>query len=295
MKTTKSLIFATLFLLSTIGAQSQVKLTLNPKKGKKYETTTEMLQTVSVNMGGQKIPTENKSSFILTTEVIGKTKEGTVFKYAIKRMTMNVSARGENTSYDSDVEPTTPMEKQVSKFIKPLIDISFEATVTPEGKVTDIKGLSELFEGMGNNPILKSVLSEEYLKQMVAQGYGFYPKTAVKVGESWDVDQSVDVSGNKTDVNTHCTLKSVSGNMATITTTSDIAINMSLIGTSNMAGTQIGTIVIDTQTGMPVSSDIEANVNGKIAIPANLNKANTDMEVEMGMTVKNQTTTKEIK
>ena len=72
--------------------------------------------------------------------------------------------------------------------------------------------------------------------------------------------------------------------MATIEVTSDFDMDM---GEGKLPGTQTGTMIVDTTTGMPVTSDVSLNIKGSIKVQG--------MEIQMELVQKKKTTTKAIR
>jgi len=91
-----------------------------------------------------------------------------------------------------------------------------------------------------------------------------------------------------TDLKTKYTLKSVKRNMATVAVEGDVEMKQGIIGIEGkIAGTQTGTMIIDTKTGFPVTGDVSQNVKGTLSAQG--------MDVQVEMAIKTKTSIKEVK
>jgi len=289
------LIAAILFAFACVSTVSaQVKITFNPEKGKKYEFSQDVAQTVSMLMQGQKIPMDNKILIVYNMEILDKTAAGAEVSYLFKRIEFKMSGMMMNIEYSTDnANPSSEFEKSLAKVLKPIIGKSFQATITPDGKTTELKGVDKLLEGIttdASNPMaaqLKQQFSGEALTNMLEQTFGCYPKTEVKVGDTWDFTQTAGMAGATVSTVSKCTLKSISGGTGTIGVTSDVKMNMTAMGNGQLAGTQTGTTTLDVKTGIPLAINVNLNVKGKISA----NNMDMDMEILSKIT----SSTKEIK
>jgi predicted RNase H-related nuclease YkuK (DUF458 family) len=114
-----------------------------------------------------------------------------------------------------------------------------------------------------------------------------YPDNAVKAGDSWNIEITAMISNMNTSVKTKYTLKEISGNIAAVAVESDMEMNPGMGMEGKLAGTQTGTITIDTETGLPLTSDMLQNITGVVKAQG--------MDVQMEMTSKIKGSIKEIK
>jgi len=268
---------------------AQVKITLNPEKGKQYEFRYEINQQMTMLMQDQEMPMENKMLFVLEMTVADKTTDSITLSYLFKRMDFSFSnpMMGE-TSYSTDQEaPTSEFTRDLAVSAKSLIGKSFQATMTPDGEVIKIEGVQEWLANSPSNPMTEQLLqqfSDESLANMSRQNFNYYPKEAVKVGDTWNCDLNLNIGMSA--VNSVCTLKSVSDKTAVIDLVSQVKIDSLPMAEANLSGTQTGTIIVDLKTGIPVSQDIVINVEGKLSAP--------DVDMNIKMTTQGKSTTKEL-
>jgi hypothetical protein len=266
-----------LFFIGLSSASAQINLSLNVDKGKKYEYRMEMSMTTTTTVNGQKISGETTVTTTYDMDVLDKTKEIILVKYTYKDFAMNISSMMMKMSYDSKqtTEPTSEMDKMLANTFKGLINKSFDIKFTPEGKVISATGMNEIVKGIEQSDNdaktkqmvagLKQQFSDETMKHTFEQSFNIYPGKPIKVGDSWNINQSLNISGAQTGIDTKYTLKSASNNLAKIDINSDISMDLSSIGVvRNVTGTMTGNIDVDVDTGLPVIGNAIQDIKGNV-------------------------------
>jgi hypothetical protein len=167
------------------------------------------------------------------------------------------------------------MDKILANTFKGLINKSFDVKFTPQGKVTSVTGMDEIMKSIeqsNDNAMAKQMIaglkqqfSDEAMKQTFEQSFNIYPGKPVNVGDSWNIKQSLNVSGTQTGTDTKYTLKSVNNNLAKVDVNSNISVNLSAVGAGGtLAGTMSGTMDVNVDTGLPVTSNITQDIKGNI-------------------------------
>ncbi|WP_349554655.1 hypothetical protein [Pseudotenacibaculum sp. MALMAid0570] len=169
----KKVTFLALFLV-TLGITAQsVKLEYKLKKGDKFLIEMKMKQNMAPIM-------DMDIGLIMTTETVG-VKEGIIEnKSQIKRMKMDISAQGETMSYDTSKKASelTDEEKKMHEEIGPILDMVIYQTLDKTGEILSQKTVPELKQA-------DQLLNQNQITAMV------YPKEALKVGSTWDFNQSM--------------------------------------------------------------------------------------------------------
>ena len=298
----KKLVFAGMLLISGLTIVSaQIKLSFNPEKGKKYEYQTEMIQNMKQNVMGQEIPIEIEMNTTYLMEIKDKTPQEIHMKFTYQNLSYIISSPMMKMEYDSKNPNENPseMEQMFAKMFNNLINESFMLVVAPDGSVKSVTGMDAIFENMikaisDNGQVasqmgasMRQQFSDNAMKNTFEQSFKFYPANAVKVGDSWNIESSVTVMNMSVSTNTKYTLKGVTKNVATIAVESDIEMNASVEMEGKLSGTQTGTTIVDTRTGMPVTGDMSQNMKGVLKVQG--------MDVQMELATKMKTSTKEVK
>jgi len=294
----KIIICAGLCLMSNlITVSAQIKLSFNPEMGKRYEYHTDMVQHIKQSVMGQEMPIETEMKITYLMEIKNKKPQETQIQFTYQDMTFVVSSAMMNSKYDSKKPTENPsdMDKMVAKIFNVLIDRPFEVVIAPNGSVKSVEGMDAIIENMLDVVAADGQLAaqmaaqmsqqfnDEAMKNMFGQSFNFYPDKAVKSGDSWNVENSILMSGMNLSLNSLNTLKEINSNMATIGVAGDIIMNME---GGKLTGKQTGTIILDTTSGIPTTSDISQNIKGTISAQG--------MEIQMEMTTKTKSSAKVI-
>jgi len=294
----KIIICAGLCLISSlITVSAQIKLSFNPEMGKKYEYRVELAQDIKQNVMGQEMPVKTEMNSTYLMEIKNKTAQEIHVHFTYSDFKFLVSSSMMNSSYDSKKPTENPSEidRMLGKMFSALIDKPFTVIFAPDGSVKSVTGMEAVIKNMldavsGDGQLgaqmgaqMSQQFNDESMKNMFGQSFNFYPDKAVKIGDSWDMKNSILMNSMNLNINSNNTLKGINSNMATIEVAGDI--DMDVEG-SKLTGKQTGTMTIDTATGMPTTSDISQNMSGSIKAQG--------MEIQMEMITKTKTTAKVI-
>ena len=297
----KRIVYASLFLMSCfISASAQVKLSFNPASGSKYEYRMEATQSIKQNMMGQEVPMQTEMNVTYLMEVKEKTLQEIRVQFIYQGFAFSITSPMMNMKFDSKKPAENPseMDNMFGKMYSTLIGKPFTVIFAPDGAVKSVTGMSAIIENMlgaisADGQVAKQLsaqmsqqFSDESMKNMFGQSFNFYPDNAVKVGDSWNKESTMPMNQMKINMKTKNTLKEVSANMATVEVAGTTEMDMGGGMAGKVAGTQTGTMVIDTTNGIPVTSDISQYMKGSIKAEG--------MEIQMEMVSKTKTTAKKI-
>lgn len=162
------------------------------------QMTTDVTQVIKVQ--GQDLTQKQKSTFYYQWTPVKeeKVKEGTeevtklTVKQKIEGLKMEIDISGNPINYDSTKEATgSAGNPGLVEFFKGLKDTEFTATLGKNYKVEKVEGkdafIQKLGAGSGQmDTLLKKVLTEDALKEMVDPTAKLFPDTPKKVGETWE-------------------------------------------------------------------------------------------------------------
>jgi hypothetical protein len=189
--------FRWLFALALVGLMAPAfaqdaatKLGWKFEKGKTFyqemKTTTE--QTMKVM--GSDIKQKQEQTFWFSWTPKEQKGDNWEITQKIEGVKMRIEIGGQPIEYDSTKEqPGQPTA--LSEFFKQLVGSEFTLTVDKNFKVTEIKGRDEFLKKLtGSNPqmetLLKTILSEEALKEMADPTFAAIPNKEVKKNDNWD-------------------------------------------------------------------------------------------------------------
>ncbi|MEG0696350.1 MAG: DUF6263 family protein, partial [Algoriella sp.] len=171
---------------------------------------------------------------------------------------------GKSISYDTNSAKPANKDIAVSWSIyKAMTGKTYTMKVDQKGKVISVDGLDALKSSILNSvkkqvtaeefkfftQVINSSLSKEALSSQFEETMNIFPNKTLALNESWSDNQKIDKGPMKGSLSMKRTLTSVEPTNTTIT----------VVGTQNLKGTE-------SQQGMSMSADNNANVDGKILI-----------------------------
>lgn len=276
---TKFLLLFTIVSIAFTACKSEeeVALSFSPKVSKKYEISMDYTQDMSMGEMG-----DMKNTIKMDYELFIKEKDkdnNLVILTTFKKVGFDTKSPQGNISYDSDskTEPTEMATIMMSKIFGGMIGQGFSMTVSPEGKVIEVKGMEAIFSNMIKNMGLDTVpggvqavagfknqFSDEQFKKNFGESFNILPNKEVKVGDTWVINNNNDMMGVEMNAKNTYTLKSIEGDLAIVDVVSEFKLDNEegVNGQEmNMEGSQSGTMKIDIATGMAIESNITQNIS----------------------------------
>lgn len=153
------------------------------------DLSTETKQTLKVM--GMEIVQNQKQTFVFswTPEKQDEKDKSWVIKQKIEGVKMDIEIGGNKIQFDSTKDSGTG--NPLADFFKAIVGSEFKLTVGPDLKVIKVEGREEFLKKLAGanqqmEPLLKTILSDEALKQMADPTFAAVPTKAVKKGETWD-------------------------------------------------------------------------------------------------------------
>jgi hypothetical protein len=164
------------------------------KSGPFYQTV-KTTTTQVMKVQGQEVKQVQDQTFTLGWTPKAKSGEDYVVVQKILAVKMDIDIAGNKVSYDSSAtnQPRNPM----TEFFQALVGSELTMTIDKDLNVKKIEGADKLVEKLsqGNKqlePLLKSILSDEALKQMAVPSWGAYPVAGKK---TWDRSSDLKLPG----------------------------------------------------------------------------------------------------
>jgi hypothetical protein len=185
---------AALCLAAGAAAQDKSKFEIKFEKDKSFyqELTTDVSQMVKVQ-GGSDMSLKHKQVFYFKWTPVSVEKDKTVVKQTIEGVKMTVEIAGNPINYDStDPNPSgAAANPGLADFFKSLVGAEFTITFGPGLKVEKVDGRDDFLKKLaGANPqmeaLLKKLLSDDALREMVDPSAGLTPSAEQAVGSSWE-------------------------------------------------------------------------------------------------------------
>lgn len=257
-------------------ASTTKMLKFNPQKGTgyDYEMVWDMEQKIMGNdtkisigaLYSMNVTDDNGSEKTLTTT------------YKSFRMHMKMMGMELDVDTDKPAPPMTDEEIQqnpmglLTRAFSGIAGKSFIIKVDAEGKVLEVSGFEQIVKSMVDSfgiesireqvqSSLKDQFSDQTIKDQFAQLFTIFPNKEVKIGDSWDKSYTV---GGKMPAkfDTKFTVKAIEGDIVTLDTKTTISPSEAG-GMGEMKGSQTGTLLVDSKSGLVVNADFDQQMEVK--------------------------------
>lgn len=177
--------------------QEGKKFDLKLEKDKKFyqQLTTNVQQVIKVM--GQDLTQSQDSTFYFKWTPIKQEGDKWELSDEIEGVKMYIDISGNKIQYDSTIPDggQTASNPGLMDFFKKLVDAKFQVTLDKSFKVEKVDGVKEFLTklGAGNtqmDAILKSIVTDEAVKQMCDPTLGMTPDSPKKPTEKWKKDFS---------------------------------------------------------------------------------------------------------
>jgi len=265
------------------GKPATYTIAFKPEPGTKVGVLMSMNQDIKQTVQGVEADTKQVMEFGFLYDVKQPTAEGNtvidvVYKYIHLKQeipSMNVVNEYDSTSKE---EPSP-----AAIGFAALKDAKMTLIMSPGNEVLEVRGIDEMIDGMVKKvPVpdylkdalvaqLKEQFSEESMKETFASSFQSYPKTPLKIGDTWTASEKVD-AGFPMTVTTQNKLVSVENGIAVIEVDGKIVGSSEgkgledspVPGNISVTGEQKGTIKVDLKTGLPVDVALKQNFSGEV-------------------------------
>ena len=246
---------AAMFTYSATFAQANNNLML--KKGQKYMVENKTSTNSTTEVQGQAMEVSIEATTSYEVEVTDNKDNNYNLSNTIKNVKMEMSQMGQEISFDSDKK--ADLDGPIGSAMKDYINVPQKVMISNQGDI--IKDAVE-----------KSDKPATPFGDVGAGGFGaaltFHalPKD-LKVGQTWKNTSNE----NGTVKNTTYTVKSINGDLATLTMAGDLDVNakmeqMGMEMTTKAKGTFTGEEVVDSKTGVIQSQTMIVNSDGNIEV-----------------------------
>ncbi len=237
----------------------------NLEKGKTYPITLAITATQTASDGTKTMKMTNESKKTIHYKVLD-VKDGVFTLEVTSKQYSEKMTDPEGKSISYDTNGAKPANKDIAfswSIYKGMVGKPYTMTVDQKGKVLSVTGLDKIRQQIEASvksqlsaeelkfisEMLKNSLNEKAISAQFEETMNIYPDKKLKLNESWSDDQNINQGPMKGSSKLTRTLNSVDTNNTKI----------SVKGTQNLKGA-------DTQQGMSMSVNMNADVNGSIVL-----------------------------
>lgn len=275
--------FAALTLALALAPADDITLRWNLKPGDTFYSKNTTAIEMKIGVMGQAIDQKQDISAVMRYKVKSAEADGLVIDLTYVDMQMKMAG------------PGAPDTSAITNALK---GQTVTATVNKQNKVTKVDGHKKLVDNLAQGDpatkaMLSSIISEDAVKQMFSGLFALAPEKAVKVGDAWAQDDTMDAGGiGKITSKAKHKLAKVSGDTATIDTTADMTFKAGdgeglpfKITNANFKIEKFtGSSVFDIKAGRLKESKSEMTMNGSMTVGVG------GMEIDATLTQKVKTT-----
>ncbi len=250
----------TIFCLSA-SAQIKDAKTIQLQKGQQINVVVTTVSDTDMGMGMQ-LKNNSENTNLLT--VTGETDKEYILTNKLTKLKVGFEGMGQSHEYDSEKESdqksemgqslTKAIGKSINVHINKYNGVSVSDKVDPGPEKAEANPMESMMSAFGGD------------EPAVAGAFLIIPQ-GKKAGDSWiEVDSTKDKKGTKT-----YTLKSVSGNVAQVTFTSEQAANTNIDANGNNLSVQMnikstGDLLADVATGLVSKRNSVFDISGTMEI-----------------------------
>jgi len=272
---------------SESGDSLDLRLTFAP--GQKWYVEMTNDSTILRTMQGQEVKTSQTNIEGKIIEVETVNSDGTAWVHVThERVAVDgesydmVNGKKVQMKFDSAAAQDKPAQNEV-KALTAILGLNFKALLTDKGRVQEIQGLDQLYEGMMDHldlppgfpkeeylPQLKQMYGDSFFIQSIEDVLAHYPEAPVKVGDTWSFDKEV-MQDILVVEKYNYTLQSRKDDVAVIESASEISTTpQTMMGymtqkmKTEITGAQQSTIEIDETTGWIKTISTREDINRKM-------------------------------
>jgi hypothetical protein len=276
--------FISLLIALSLGISSkaqQYDLRLNLTKGQHFTQSMIMNLNMAQSIAGQDVSIASAIQFDFDQTVKSITKNGDfVIESEYSHIIIDVDLMGQKMFYDSKGKDSSASDltNTYATVFGKIIGKKFTVTISPKGKVTEVKGLKEIMASaakVSSDPAAQKLIGETFdEKKLISNyesSYKIFPDNPVKVGDSWTQQRSVE-SIFPIELNAGYTLKEVNNGIAKIIATGDFNVKNDDVETNgikmktDLTGNYDGVYQMDINTGISNTAAISMPVKGTMEV-----------------------------
>ena len=203
------------FAFTSFQLSAKTLLRLNLQKGVVYEVNTTTTSNMDQEMMGQQIKMEQVMNMQLVYKIADVlANKNYLIEYSVEKMKMDLSANGQQMSFDSQAGSNPQSEK-----LKSMIGQVVKMEVTTTGKIVKVEGLDAFISKVADDKMLGQIVpmlsSEDGFKSFADQAFGYIPEDEIEQGSKWSSAARL-VSAMNLDIKQDFELVSISGNDASM-------------------------------------------------------------------------------
>lgn len=282
------------------GSGEKISLGLHLTKGQVFKQLNKTTQKITQKVMGMSTTINMVNEMYMTQEVLDVNAEGVAdvqLTYSRIRSEQENSITGQQV-FDSQ-DTALNADNPAFMGFKHLVGSGFAYSITPQGKVTSVRGVDSLFARILSNvgdggpeaetvkKTLQATFGDEAMKSMMEQMMGHLPPSQVAAGDTWGGEVKIAGAMAMTVANEY-KLESIESDKAILSVTGEVktdkgaGLDLGIASVEyNLEGTTDGTMEIDRKTGLPVVIKMTQKLKGSTKVGMMSVPMEIDQEIEV--------------
>jgi hypothetical protein len=281
-----------LFCAAAMG-QNSANLRLNLEKNKTFRLRSTSEQTILQTVNGNQQTIESLNGYTISLKMVDVTQSFIVAEIHLDTITAKTNTMGKTTSMSSALQGNVKSDESsevVSYFMNRMCSNPLYVKIDFSGKSTEIVNLKMAAgivlkdtslitvsnpQGAALKTQISKMFSEDGIKSIIDGITGYLPGKTVNTGEKWSAKTSTNAGGMSLDIATTSKLDGISGNVASITSESNInasanAVPMESGGAKitydDLKGLSKSSMTVDIRTGLVVELTSKTHLAGNLGV-----------------------------
>jgi hypothetical protein len=250
----------------------KISLKINLKPNTSYRFTNNQMQKISQELMGNPIEINQNIQATYTFEVEKNTGEEMEIKVFYQRLAFDMEMPQGKITMDTDEENDAVHHLPHSGKLSEIINKPFYISLSSEGKITKVNGLTELLKEKASvdHPGFQDFFSESNLISAFESSFNVFSEDSIRIGDTWNKTQNRSLN-NQFNLNFEesFTLDGLSEDLAWINIESVIKGSVaenSLIDDIAIIGKKEGNIEVERNSGLVLFSETQQELQGFIKI-----------------------------
>lgn len=279
-------------------SNDELNLALNLEQGKTYKYIIDTESSIKQEYNGQKMDMNMTITGDMSFDVKEKAGDITNMDAIYNSMKFSMITPQGTLGFNSNNQDSTDV---FSKIMSTIIGKKLSISMTKNGSISNVKGFNEIFDGMTKaipeltndeneqaKMQLEQLYGEESIKSNFKQITGYLPNKKVKVGDKWNVTDTLNQNGLSFINEATYELLKIDKNDVTIKGTTKIYPNPNFnsLANANYTGSGDMEFKINKNTGWIISGTGTQTMKGSMKIDEMQGNAPSEIPLEMKITTK---------
>jgi len=200
---------------------------------------------------------------------------------------MNMDSGDYQFGFSSETDAEFASEADLGPMLRAMTNLPFHMTMDKQGNVKSVSGIEKMMVAMKESihdeidEFTKEQMvgqfgqqfNEESMQSNLGQWFAIFPTKEVRIGESWNTNQTISTGQVNMHANIETTLRRVHNNVAELSVEANFETDAPIIQSNggmetaiSISGSQKGKMEVDKTTGWVIKGELKQEIETKIDI-----------------------------